>query len=222
LAYAWLLGLMLLLTVLVTGAAMHPIKVSDLQHASFVSLFALHAILIVFLVGWWILAGRPPLTEYLSIRREEPGTAVLTGVAVGFGGWISTLLVLAGIALALKATGVIEGPQEPPEMVGWLAALPLWKKLIIILSAMTVEEAFFRAWLQKRVGLIASTILFALAHFTYAQPLFVVGVTLISLVIGATYYRTKNILPGVIAHGVFDSIQLLVLAPLALKMTGHA
>jgi membrane protease YdiL (CAAX protease family) len=46
-----------------------------------------------------------------------------------------------------------------------------------VLSAMTVEEAFFRSFLQKRIGLIASTILFALAHFTYGNPLLLIGVT---------------------------------------------
>jgi membrane protease YdiL (CAAX protease family) len=85
---------------------------------------------------------------------------------------------------------------------------------------MTVEEAFFRSFLQKRIGLIASTILFALAHFTYGNPLLLIGVTVISLVIGITFHRTKNVLPGVIAHGVFDAIQLFVIVPFAVKMMG--
>src|SRR5438876_911363 len=81
------------------------------------------------------------------------------------------------------------------------------------LSAMSVEDAFFRAWMQKRIGLIASTTLFALAHFSLGQPLLLIGVTVISLVIGFTFYRTKNVLPGVVAHGVFDSVQLFVIIP---------
>jgi len=102
-------------------------------------------------------------------------------------------------------------------MIGWMAALPLWKKAAIVFSAMTVEEAFFRGWLQKRVGLIASTVLFALAHSGLGQPLLLIGVSLISLVIGYTFYRTKNLIPGVIAHGVFDAIQLFVIIPIAFK-----
>ncbi|HKO00661.1 MAG TPA: CPBP family intramembrane glutamic endopeptidase, partial [Thermoanaerobaculia bacterium] len=92
-----------------------------------------------------------------------------------------------------------------------------WKKCLIVLSAMTVEEAFFRGWLQKRIGLIASTILFALAHSGLGQPLLLIGVTMISLVIGYAFYRTKNLIPGVIAHGVFDAIQLFVIIPIAFK-----
>ena len=96
----------------------------------------------------------------------------------------------------------------------------IWKKALLVLSAMTVEEAFFRAWLQKRLGLIASTTLFAMAHFTLGQPILLIGVTVISLVIGLTFYRTKNILPGVIAHGVFDAVQLFVIIPIAFKVAG--
>jgi membrane protease YdiL (CAAX protease family) len=85
---------------------------------------------------------------------------------------------------------------------------------------MTVEEFFFRSFLQKRIGLVASTILFALAHFSYGNPLMLIGVTVISTVIGIAFYRTRNVLPGIIAHGVFDAIQLFVIVPLAVKMMG--
>ena len=105
-------------------------------------------------------------------------------------------------------------------MIAGMAALPLWKKAVVVLSAMMVEAAFFRGWLQKRVGLLASTILFALAHSGFGQPLLLIGVFIISLVIGFTFYRTKNLLPGVIAHGVFDGIQLFVVIPVLFRMMG--
>ena len=85
---------------------------------------------------------------------------------------------------------------------------------------MTIEEAFFRGWLQKRIGLIASTIMFALAHSGFGQPLLLVGVAIISVVIGFTFYRTKNLIPGIIAHGIFDAVQLFVIIPVVFKMTG--
>ena len=71
-----------------------------------------------------------------------------------------------------------------------------------------------------RIGLVASTVLFALAHFTYGNPLLLIGVTIISLIIGITFYRTKNVIPGILAHGVFDAIQLFVIVPFAFRMMG--
>ena len=219
-AYALLGGFMVLLAFLVTGAALKPATSAQLAKTPFFSLFALHAILIIFLVGWWLLTGRPRLREYLNIQQQPVGEVIATGVAVGVGGWIFTLLMAAMVAMILKNVGMLPEQPEPPAMIGWMAALPIWKKALIVLSAMTVEEFFFRSWLQKRVGLIASTLLFALAHFTYGQPLLLIGVSIISLVIGVTFYRTKNVVPGIIAHGVFDAIQLFVIVPLAVRLMG--
>ena len=219
-AYAWLGLFMVGLAVLVTGSALTPATAKQLATTPFYTVFFLHALLVVFLGGWWLLSGAPPLREFLNIRHERPAEVVAIGLSVGVGGWMFTLAAALLVALILRAAGLIPEPGEPPAMIGWMVALPVWKKLLIVLSAATVEEAFFRSFLQKRIGLLASTILFALAHFTYGNPLLLIGVTIISLIIGVAFYRTKNVLPGVIAHGVFDAIQLFVIVPIAFKLIG--
>ena len=219
-AYAWL-GLFLFgIVVLVTAAALKVPTAKQLAATPFYRIFALHWILILFLFVWWLLSGRPPLTEYLNIRRERAGEAVMTGLAVGFGGWLFTLAVALIIGLILSAAGLIPKNPQPSPMIGYMAALPLWKKVTIVASAMTVEEAFFRGWLQKRIGLVASTILFAVAHSGLGQPLLLIGVFVISLIIGFTFYRTKNLIPCIVAHGVFDAVQLFVILPVVFKMIG--
>jgi len=219
-AYAWLGFFLVVLAALVTGAALNPARASDLAHAPFYSLFALHVILVLFLVGWWLATGRPPLHEFLNFQRGRSGEAVMIGLAVGVAGWMFTLGAALTIALILRAAGLLPEDVQPSPMIGFMAGMAWWKKMTIVASAMTVEEFFFRSWLQKRLGVIASTVLFALAHFTLGQPLLLIGVTVISLIIGFTFYRTKNVLPGVVAHGVFDSIQLFVIIPIAFKVTG--
>ncbi|MGZ5433292.1 MAG: CPBP family intramembrane glutamic endopeptidase [Thermoanaerobaculia bacterium] len=219
-AYVWL-GLFLVgIALIVTNAALTPATPKQLEDMPFYSLFSMHGILVVFLLGWWLLSGAPSLREFLQIRHERPAEVAAIGISVGVGGWVITIVMAMIIGLILQATGALDTPPEPPAMIGWMANLALWKKALIILSAMTIEEFFFRSFLQKRVGLVASTILFALAHFTYGNPLMLIGVTVISLVIAITFYRTKNVLPGIIAHGVFDAIQLFVIVPIAVKMMG--
>ena len=219
-AYAWL-GLFLFgIVVLVTGAALQTPTPKQLAATPFYRLFALHWILIIFLFVWWLLSGRPPLAQYLNIRSERVGEAVMTGLGVGFGGWIFTIAVALIIGLILSAAGLIPKNPQPSPMIGYMAALPAWKKATIVASAMTVEEAFFRGWLQKRIGLVASTILFAIAHSGLGQPLLLIGVFVISLVIGFTFYRTKNLIPCIVAHGVFDAVQLFVILPVAYRLMG--
>ncbi|HEX6640525.1 MAG TPA: CPBP family intramembrane glutamic endopeptidase [Thermoanaerobaculia bacterium] len=219
-AYVWLGVFLIGLALLVTQSAQTETTARQFADMPFYSLFLLHVILVVFLIGWWAATGFPNLREFLNIRHERPAEVVAIGVSVGVGGWIITLLTAGLIGILLQATGVLDKPPQPPPMIGFMAALALWKKAVIVLSAMTVEEAFFRSFLQKRIGLIASTTLFALAHFTYGNPLLLIGVTVVSLIIGVTFYRTKNVIPGVIAHGVFDAIQLFVIVPIAFRMMG--
>lgn len=219
-AYTWLLVFMVGLALLVTQSALTPTTTKQLADMPFYALFLMHAILVVFLIGWWLATGLPDLRQFLNIRHERPAEVVAIGVAVGVGGWVLTMAAAMVIGLILQATGLMDEAPGTPAMIGWMAALAWWKKVLIILSAMTVEEVFFRSFLQKRIGLAASTILFALAHFTYGNPLMLIGITIISLIIGFTFYRTKNVIPGVIAHGVFDAIQLFVIVPFAVKMMG--
>jgi membrane protease YdiL (CAAX protease family) len=220
LAYAWLGLFLFVLTMLVVASSLRQPTPRELSATPFYSLFTLHLILLVFLGVWWLLSGRPPLLEFLNIQRRGAGEAVMTGMAVGVAGWIATLMIALLIAAILSATGLMPKPPKASPMIGWLAALPLWKKATVVFSAMTVEEAFFRGWLQKRIGVIFSTLLFALAHAGFGQPLLLVGVTIISLIIGFTFYRTKNLIPGIVAHGVFDAVQLFVIIPIVFKAAG--
>ena len=220
LAYAWVWLLAFALTALV--AQSNAAGGIDPAAISFWSLFTLHVLLIVFLGGWWLMAGRPPLTRFFNLHRTNLGESLVLGIVIGLAGWLVTIAIAIGVGLALKATGMLPDDVQPSPVIPWMAALPLWKKALIVVSAMTVEEAFFRGWLQKRVGLVLSTALFAISHAGYGQPLLLIGVTVVSLVIGYTFYRTRNLWPCIVAHGVFDAIQLFILVPTLLKFTGQS
>lgn len=220
-AYGWFALLVFIITLLVVQSSRATGQI-DLDNLSFWALFTMHVLLSVFLVGWWLLAGRPPLQSFLNLRMQHPMQSVAIGIVVGVGGWVVTLSIALGVGLALNQAGLMPEDVQPSPIIPWMASLPLWQKALIVLSAMTVEEAFFRGWLQKRTGLLISTALFAVSHAGYGQPFLLVGVTVVSLVIGYTFYKTKDLWPCVIAHGVFDAIQLFVIVPLVLQMSGQA
>jgi membrane protease YdiL (CAAX protease family) len=217
-AYAWL-GLFLFFVGLeVIGSSLKTPTAQQLAGTPFYRLFAMHFVLVLFLFVWWLIARRPPVTDYLNIQRHHIGEAVMTGFAVGTGGWIVTVIGALLIGAILSAAGLVPHNVPVPPMILYMAHMALWKRALLVLSAATIEEAFFRGWLQKRIGLLFSTTLFALAHAGYGQPLFLIGVTIVSIVIGTTFYRTKNLIPGIIAHGIFDAVQLFVMIPLVVKL----
>lgn len=56
-----------------------------------------------------------------------------------------------------------------------------------------------------------------LAHLSYDQPLMLVGITLLSLFYGALVRWRQSLWSAIVAHTLFDAIQLLVVIPLALR-----
>lgn len=186
----------------------------------FPALFAGHAVLAGFLVLWWALGKREPPARFLLLERPSLED-VQRGLWMGATGWAITILGTIAIAFPIAESGAVPEPAEIPPFMLWLAEMPLAQKLVVIAVAMTVEEAFFRAFLQTRIGWIPSSLLFALSHASYGLPMLLVAVLIISLVIGRTLRRTGRLLPCIIAHGVFDAIQLLGIIPFAVRMMEH-
>ncbi len=196
----------------------------SIEELSFPALFAGHTVLVAFLAAWWRLRRPTSLTSFLYLRGA--GVADVTGgLALGVRVWVITLgaALLIGLILQLLAAVASEGPlpaaelAEIPEVMLWMVDLPVAGKLLIVLVAMTVEEAFFRAFLQTRVGLVPSSVLFALAHASYGVPTMMIGVFVVSIIIGIDFARNRQLLRSILAHGVFDAIQLLIVVPLAVE-----
>lgn len=192
----------------------------DLEMLWFPWLFLGHFLIAAFLFAWWRLRRRISIGQFLHLSPGRVWDKVRRGLSVGCIGWMITITVTGIAAGAAASTGRIEGPSEAPPIVVWLVELPFFYRLIIVIVAMTVEEAFFRGFLQPRVGLANSSVLFALSHFSYGLPFMIVGVFTISLVIGRTFERSGDLLPCIVAHGVFDAVQLLIVLPLAVRIWG--
>ncbi len=157
--------------------------------------------------------------EQLGLATPNLSRELAVGAVAGFGAW---LIVLCGVVLFAVALAAISGeellPQAPPAVIPWLAAQPVLLRLGIAASAGLVEETFFRGFLQPRIGIALSTLFFALAHLSYDQPIMLVGVTLLSLLYGLLTRWRQNIWPAIVAHFLFDAIQLLVVIPAVLEL----
>lgn len=163
------------------------------------------------------------LARTCGLRHPNVGQEVLFGLALGPFLWLAVILVMAAIGFSLESLGGEEGggdwaARDLPELVVYMAGLPVAVRLGLSLSAGVVEEIFFRGFLQKRVGVGLSTLLFVLAHLTYDAPLMLVGVTLLSLAFAALTKLRGNVWAAVAAHTFFDAVQLLWLVPKAVDL----
>ncbi|HTQ80254.1 MAG TPA: CPBP family intramembrane glutamic endopeptidase [Thermoanaerobaculia bacterium] len=143
------------------------------------------------------------------------------GVLVGVGSWFAAIFVALLLALLLYALGgEALAPKEPPEMILWIAALPIGVRFLAALSAGVVEETFFRGFLQPRIGIALSSACFVLGHLSYGQPFLLVGITVLSLIYAYLVRLRQTVWPAIAAHALFDGVQLLVVIPTTLKFLG--
>jgi membrane protease YdiL (CAAX protease family) len=218
-----LLAVVLLLTVAIPFAGGLAGGEPDAKDFTLVTLFAVHGILILCLACYYSLSGRQSLLEFLKLKSARPAADLGAGFLIGFAGWLLTvtvLLVVIGAWYLTQRHGVPAPAREISPTIVWLVSQPLAIRILIVVSAMVVEELFFRSFLQPRVGALAATLMFTAAHGAYGQPLVLVGILVISTVLSVTFALYGNVLPCIVAHGVFDAIQMFVLIPLALRPMG--
>lgn len=202
----------------------------DFQAPPTPQLFVVHLILLVTLAIWYGLGfvggevgagvdpARTSLPRQFGLRVPSIATELGLGVLCGIAAWVVVLTILVGLGALVWALGGEDAlPQEAPPIVPWIASLPVALRLAVSASAGFAEELFFRGFLQPRIGVALSTALFALAHLSYDQPTMLVGVTLLSLTFAWIVRWRQSIWAAIVAHAVFDAIQLLVVIPWALR-----
>ncbi|MGZ6970717.1 MAG: CPBP family glutamic-type intramembrane protease [Thermoanaerobaculia bacterium] len=219
---AWRKGAALLLLVLVlVVTALLPAasgsRATDVSTLSFSHVLAVQAVLAGFLLGWWLLSGRPPLASFLGLDSRRPVAEAGAGVALGLIGWTLTIVVALAAALLFHVLNY-DPHQAVPPLVGWLAARPAAQRGLLVLTAMTLEEFHFRSFLQRRLGAVPASIFFLLAHAGYGEPFFFVGLLAITTVLAVAFAKTGNAVASILAHGTFDAIQLFIFLPVALKL----
>jgi membrane protease YdiL (CAAX protease family) len=203
-------------------------KTEDLSSISTPQLFLLHVLMVITMGVWFLLGfagveaplGRQFAAQFGYLASDIPREIGL-GVMLGIGAWVAVILalmVIAGIAWALGGENAI--PKSPPALIPLIAGLPVWVRFLVSLSAGVVEESFFRGFLQPRIGILASTGFFVLAHLSYGQPFMLVGISLLSLIYAFLVKWRQNVWPAMAAHALFDGVQLLVVVPAALRMLG--
>ena len=173
--------------------------------------------IIVLLLLYRYMCGKP-----VSRLNRKPGVVwkdILMGIALGAG-----LLVLFFIQMRVLSPLF---PQEPPaqaivtlltELARDPVLIAVWMGPVVWIGVAGFEElqrVFIldllwdtsRSVFVKWGALLLSALLFALAHI-YQGPANMIGIFAGGLVFGIFYLKTGRIWPMIIAHGIYDSLQV--------------
>lgn len=87
----------------------------------------------------------------------------------------------------------------------------LYSLLYLTIIRATAEEIFFRGFLVKRVGVIASTVFFAVLHVGYGSVAEVVGALYLGFILAYVFSKNKSIIPNIFAHVLFNIFSVFIL-----------
>jgi CAAX protease family protein len=176
--------------------------------------------LILILLIWFGIHLRGVRMRDLIGGRWKTVEAFLLDVALAVGFWITSLLLLFGIRVALGTIDLHNMQKSVDDTVRILGPMAphtyLEAGLFVVLSvsAGLFEEIIFRGYLQKQlaalgrnaiIGIVGSGILFGLAHgYQGTRMMIVIGIY--GIFFGILAHLRKSLRPGMMAHAFQDSI----------------
>lgn len=145
----------------------------------------------------------------------------LLDVAIAFGFWIVSYLVLIGLALAmhLASPGAIDEGKKTIQLLAPHGGLELTLWICMSVVAGFVEEIVFRGYFQLQfstllrniwAGMLASAAIFGLSHaYEGRQRMLLISVYGASF--GTLAILRKSLRPGMMAHAWHDSFEGVIL-----------
>jgi membrane protease YdiL (CAAX protease family) len=169
---------------------------------------------------------REPLTE-IGLQAPDPGRLILLGLGMG------VVMYIGSIALSLVFARFGIQQNQAEQFTKEFSLAPgntLGQALFLVgggLLAPIGEETLFRGYVFNAIRLtfasrswgvplayLASALVFAVIHIsgvTQGAIALIVPIFFIALVLAWGMHRTGSLLPGIVAHAIFNSVQLLAL-----------
>lgn len=195
--YALPVGLLAALLAVMFAAAYGALGVTD---ATVYSSIALSLLFPTVPIAYMVSKGGTPrsIVRDLGLSRDRLAVRYMM---LGIGLFAFMLAVEFGVAGFEAATGI----SLPTNVAQALGGLPLYFYVFTFTIAPIDEEILFRGFLVPRVGVFASSVLFAAVHYiSYFSVAEVLAAFLFGLASGYALKRTKSLYPSVIGHALVN------------------
>lgn len=113
------------------------------------------------------------------------------------------------LSIALVAIG-FNDTQSVFETISAIKTQSVFLLFYLLIVRVTAEEVFFRGFLTTRIGMLASSALFGLAHFFYGSIAEMIGAFFLGLVLSRAFLKNKNLMPNIFAHILYNFLVLIL------------
>ncbi|MFH0713830.1 MAG: type II CAAX endopeptidase family protein [Candidatus Micrarchaeota archaeon] len=167
------------------------------------SAFILYAALIAFTLFLAKKKNWKQTLEYLGVfcKKFSLSQTVVESILL----FVSMFFLLA-VELFVFSLFNLDDSQNVAVVISQLSIFAI---IVVATIGPFAEELFFRGFLQKHIGVILSSLVFALLHFSFGSIVEVAGAFTASLVLGYwVRYRSKNLWPAIIAHALYNIVSM--------------
>lgn len=112
------------------------------------------------------------------------------------------------ISFAISYVATFFGVQDLGVVGEKITSLSVIYIIYLFVIRVFLEEWFFRGFLVSRVGVIASSALFACGHILYGSVTEVIGAFVLGVVLARFYQKTKSLWVVYIAHLTYNFVAL--------------
>ena len=156
-----------------------------------------------------------PLAVIVFIERRP---LVLSGLGFQSRGVVNdsllTLKIFAALvifsvlfSIALSFSGINDIGKVEDAVGAIFSYSPLWLMYFMVVRVFA-EEFFFRAFLVPRIGVMGSSIAFAIAHLGYGSVAEVLGALVLGAILAIAYKENRQIVPNYMAHLLYNVVAL--------------
>ncbi|WP_117170124.1 CPBP family intramembrane glutamic endopeptidase [Paraliobacillus sediminis] len=172
---------------------------------------------LIFMFGLYIIAIKPKCLSWKDVGLKKFSKKYWGAII----GWTAVLIVIS-VALVIVMELLIGVGTENSKTESLQSRLTLFNFLIGFVSAAIIsplyEEIFYRGFLYRflrskygiTLGILGSSIIFTIVHIPTFNTLPVNFVT--GLIFAWTYEKSGSVIPGIIIHGIFNGIAIILTA----------
>jgi membrane protease YdiL (CAAX protease family) len=175
--------------------------------------------------GCLVYAGDTLLDKHLFVHRVSPGgfdwgpdadddRACQLAIAIGVGlGAVVLGVLVTGVAVVALGLG-------QPDALSAVSRLPLWVKVLLVVTAAITEELVWRSYPIERlteltgrvwVGAAVSAVVFLAIHFPAWGLIGAIPQAVFTLALVGVYVWSRNVVVSIVTHGVINALMILVL-----------
>lgn len=150
------------------------------------------------------LEGKRPkqFAKALSLGPMRPAALFADSIKL----FAKAFIVLYAVLFALSLLGI--------EDTGKVADIVREQETLTLLMAVSLgpvaEELFFRGYLQKRIGVVFASAVFAFLHKGYGSIGEIAGAFAVSIILGHYVREKDSVLPPILAHAFYNAVSLAV------------